>query len=160
MLLLVDEAEDDLILARYFYLDVPVDFQGDGLDRGCVGVNIEIPPVPGLLPFAFVEVVAQVSAQAQPRPRRHPAATASGPGVEAQPLLGRVTALLLLPALLSFSFLLGPEMGPQCLGRREKSPREGEASTRHGPQPSLSVSSPSQPLPPTLAFKFLGHEYS
>ena len=64
------EAEGDLVLAPYLYFDVLVDFQGDGLDGRRVDVQVQIPPVPGLLVFAFGEVVAQVLAQAQPRPRR------------------------------------------------------------------------------------------
>lgn len=61
------EVEDDLVLASYLYLDVAVDFQGDGLERGHVDVDLQIPPVPGLLVFVLGEVVAQAAAQAQPR---------------------------------------------------------------------------------------------
>lgn len=73
------EAEGNLILAPDLYLDIPVDFQGDGLERGRVDMEAQIPPVPGLLVFAFGEEVAQVLAQAQPRPRRDQATMASGP---------------------------------------------------------------------------------
>ena len=74
--------EDDLVLAPDLHLNVLVDFQGDGLDGGRVHVEAEIPPVPGLLVLIFGEVVAQVLAQAQPRPRRHQAAAMLGPGWE------------------------------------------------------------------------------
>ena len=80
VLLVVGEVEDDFVLAPDLHLDVLVDFQGDGLDGGRVHVEAEIPPVPGLLVFIFGEVVAQVLAQAQPRPRRHQTAAALGPG--------------------------------------------------------------------------------
>lgn len=65
----MDEAEDDLLLALDLYLDILVDIQGDGLDRGRVDVQVQVPPVPGLLGFVFGKVVAQVLAQAQPRLR-------------------------------------------------------------------------------------------
>lgn len=67
----MEEAEDDLILALYFYLDVLVDFQGDTLDRRYVDMDTQVPPVPGLLMFVFGEVVAQVDARIGPRKRRH-----------------------------------------------------------------------------------------
>lgn len=113
MLLLVDEAEDDLILAPYLYLDVLVDFQGDGLDGGCMDVEVQIPPVPGLLVLVSGEVVSQVWAQVQPRPRRHQAATALGPGGEgtASP---RGASLPLLPPLPPVLF--PPNVGPWQVG--------------------------------------------
>lgn len=100
VLLWVDEVEDDLFLAPYLYLDVPVDFQRDGPERGCVDVEAQIPPVPGQLAFVLWEVVAQGLAQVQPRARRHQAATALGPGAKGQSLSVATQACPSSPSLL------------------------------------------------------------
>lgn len=66
-LLFMNEGKDDVILSLNLYFDVLVDFQGDRLDRGCVHVDAQVPPVPSLRVLIFGEVVAQAVAQAQPR---------------------------------------------------------------------------------------------
>ena len=65
-----EEAEDDLVLAPYLHMDVLVQFQSDAHEGGCMHVQVQVPPVPGLLLLAFGEVIAQEFAQAQPRRKR------------------------------------------------------------------------------------------